>query len=180
MPCQVKKAAICRISRGARRTDPKAHGEPLRILNHVSYRHDPMHATGALCFTIGPALSSCFRGRITTLCNISASLCFFYRLNIPSALSCLTLDPSQSISSTSAIPLRRRAHRQYHLLHALHPHLLHRGTHSNCHVVEKWRMALIGSVAVTGNVGSPFVFCGVGMPSSNVFVLEGLELLLGT
>lgn len=41
-------------------------------------------------------------------------------------------------------------------------------------------MALIGSIAVTGNVGSPFVFCGVGMPGSNVFVLEGLELLLGT
>lgn len=105
---------------------------------------------------------------------------FFSRLNNPSALSCLTLDPSQSISSTSAIPLRRRAHRQYHLLHTLHPHLLHRGTHSNCHVVEKWRVALIGSVAVTGNVGSPFVFCGVGMPGSNVLVLEGLELLLGT
>ena len=40
-------------------------------------------------------------------------------------------------------------------------------------------MALVGSVAVARNVGRPFVFRRVGVPGADVFLLEGLEELLG-
>lgn len=40
-------------------------------------------------------------------------------------------------------------------------------------------MADIGRVAVTDNVGSPFVFGGIGVTSSDVAGLKGFEVLEG-
>jgi hypothetical protein len=44
--------------------------------------------------------------------------------------------------------------------------------------VEQRRVALEASVRVTRDVGRPFVLGRVGVPGSNVFVLERFELLL--
>lgn len=40
-------------------------------------------------------------------------------------------------------------------------------------------MSLVRSVRVTRDIGGPFVLCGVCVACSDVFILKGLELLLG-
>lgn len=58
--------------------------------------------------------------------------------------------------------------RQDHLLHAAHPHLLHRLTHANSHVVQQRLVALEAGVRVALDVGRPLVLGRVGVPGAHV------------
>lgn len=61
----------------------------------------------------------------------------------------------------------------------MHPNLLHRHAHADCHVVKERRVTLVAGVGVARNVGRPLVLGGVGVTGADELVLEGFELLLG-
>lgn len=66
-----------------------------------------------------------------------------------------------------------------HLLNHLRTDLFPWLTHTDSDVAEQRWVADIGRVAVTDNVGSPFVFGGIGVTSSDVAGLKGFEVLEG-
>lgn len=57
-------------------------------------------------------------------------------------------------------------------------HSFHVRAHAHTHVEQHARVALKRGIRVAHDVGCPLVLGGVGVPSADVFVLQGFELLL--
>jgi hypothetical protein len=60
------------------------------------------------------------------------------------------------------------------------PYLLNGGTHPDTHIQHQTGVPLVGGIRVAHNVRGPFVLCSISVSRADVFVLERLELLLGT